>query len=53
MMEYFMILHIVNHYIPYNQIKAKKPQAIYISDFKQKMTQIWPKRTIFEISQKM
>ena len=42
-----MILKIVNDYMPYNKIKAKKTQAIYISDFKQKMTQIWPKRATF------
>ena len=51
-----MILHIVHHYIPYNKINAKNHKqyiTYYISDFKQKMTQIWPKRAIFEFSQKM
>ena len=31
----------------------QKPQAVYISEFKQKMTQIWLKRAIFEFSHKM
>ena len=42
-----------NHYIPHNKINLKKPQALYISDFKGKMTQIWSKRANFEFSQKM
>ena len=42
-----------NHYIPNKIINLKKLQAIYISDFKEKMTQIWPKRDIFEFFHKM
>ena len=34
------------NYIPYNKMKAKKPKAKYISDFKGKKTQIWAKRVI-------
>ena len=39
-----------------NKINAKNHKqyiTYYISDFKQKMTQIWPKGAIFEFSQKM
>ena len=41
-----------NHYIPNKIINLKTTSNIY-SDFKEKMTQIWPKRAIFEFSQKM
>ena len=50
------ILAAYNYKMENNKINAK-PQAIYItnyiSDFMQTMTQIWPKWTIFEFSQKM